>query len=400
MQSESHCGLLFPRDGFKKKLSKITILRWTQNTGSNVGAMRFKFGYSFVILAILVFAGCAESEPPLAGAIPTVTPATGMRSLVRAFADDKRLGVTNLTFLRDSLFVGTNVGLLRIEEQKVESIYRWYKTYNVTDGPWYGAHRLEIWMVRLEDRQLIKFDGRDWFKVSPPTPPNGFFGRGEFVDGYEGVGKSGNFYLVGGGHSWTWTNSGDWSLNPAPPAPEFSRVVGLAEVGELLLYVVQIRGCPFPDCEFAGYWNSGGQWRSPIPLRVGNVKQVVSASDAVFIRGEKGELIRVVGEEVKKMDTPGPCEAIARTDDGKLLASFTNAGIYRLDEKWMHLWDSPYPRLEGEHSVYLTEHDGVVALATASLRQLKEGRWYRTGSDALWLSDQGNLRQIDLVPKE
>jgi hypothetical protein len=363
-------------------------------------AMRHKLAASLIIVVAL--AGCAAPPEPLAEAIPTRLSATEMRRIVEKFAADKLLQISGIAFLNDSLFVGTNVGLILVEENKAEALHRWYKTYNVISGPWHGANRSQLWMLRVDDRHLVQFDGKAWRRVEPPTPPNGFFGRGEFLEGFEGEDR--NFYIVGAENSWHWNDSGDWILNPFPsPATQFSGVVGLAELKDRLLYVVHVGNCALSsDCDFSVYWNDDGKWLPPVSIPIRTVVQVLSASNAVFILGANGELVRIVGQEAVVIPTPGRCEAITRTTAGELLGSFTNEGIYRLDQenRWLKLQDTPYPKSEGEHRAYLAESHGVIAFATASVPQLVSGTsdvFKSSGSDALWLTDGGAFRHVDLV---
>ena len=100
------------------------------------------------------------------------------------------------------------------------------------------------------------------------------------------------------------------------------------------------------------------------------------------------------------METPGFCEAMARTTEGKLIASFRGTGIFELDGSWNKLFEDPYEGSGGEHWAYLAEHDGSVSFATAAKGHRKSGpgneRHYK-GTDALWISEDTRLVRVDLM---
>jgi hypothetical protein len=120
----------------------------------------------------------------------------------------------------------------------------------------------------------------------------------------------------------------------------------------------------------------------------------------VFVRGEKGDLLRVEQNKVTPVEIPAPCEAISSTSQGKLIASFRGAGIFVLEKTWIKLFDYPYPDSEGEHRAYLAENNGIVAFATAAVPQLKrknnKEEWYYTGTDALWVSEGDRLVRVNI----
>jgi hypothetical protein len=120
----------------------------------------------------------------------------------------------------------------------------------------------------------------------------------------------------------------------------------------------------------------------------------------VFVRGEKGDLLRVGQNKVTPVEIPAPCEAINSTSQGKLIASFRGAGIFILEKSWVKLLDYPYPKSEGEHRAYLAESNGMVAFATTAVPQLRlkehKEEWYYTGTDALWVSESNQFVRVNL----
>ena len=147
-------------------------------------------------------------------------------------------------------------------------------------------------------------------------------------------------------------------------------------------------------CRYFAHWGEASGWGLPVALpALGTFVYVASTGSAIYARGEHGMLYRLEPGGAVEIATPAPCEAIAATTSGKLLASFRDAGIHALDgTSWIKLFDAPYAPFEGEHWAYLAELDGRVAFATGSQRRLrsagkgKEPLALVTGRDALWVS--------------
>lgn len=354
----------------------------------------------FILIGALLV-GCGGDRPPPAPAQPKSLPATDVAKFARALPSYTRFGISGVAFLETRLFVATNIGLLQVQDREIKQLYQWYEKYNVISGPWSDEPRGGIWAHRYDDGYFVRFDRNGWHRIDSPKPPKGYYSRGDLLEGFTGVSDASHFRLIGAGHIWKWSDSGTWSIEPQPPAGESSDVVGFANVGRLLLFVVRMGVCPLPPCTHAAYWQDAGQWRTPLPLSIGRVRQVAMTSHGAFVRGDKGELVRVEAGKATSMDIPGPCEAITRTSDGKLLASFRGAGIFVLEKSWVKLFDDPYTASEGEHWAYLAESKGLVAFATASVPHLKPGtdnQWYFSGTDALWISEGKRLLRVELVP--
>jgi hypothetical protein len=83
---------------------------------------------------------------------------------------------------------------------------------------------------------------------------------------------------------------------------------------------------------------------------VSQVRQVLGTVDGIFARSDKGELVRLDDNGGALLETPGKCDAIARTSAGKLMASFVGAGVFTLtQEGWTKALDYPYGPSEDEH---------------------------------------------------
>ena len=352
-----------------------------------------------VLLAALL-SGCGEDKPPLAPAQPKNLPVTDVANVARELPNYTRFGISGLAFLSNRLFVATNIGLLEVQGREVKQFYRWYDKYNVISGPWSDEPRDGVWVHREDDGYFVRLDHNGWNRIDLPKPPKGYYTRGDFLEGFVGISDKSHFYLIGAGNVWQWSDAGGWLIEPQPSAEKFSDVVGFADFGTLQLYIVRSGACALPPCNYAAYWYDAGQWHAPLRVPISRVSQVVAVSQGAFVRGSNGELLGIDVKTVTLMDIPGPCEAITRTSDGKLLASFRGSGIFVLDKGWLKLLDDPYNASEGEHWAYLSENNGVIAFATTSVPQLKQGtdnQWYFSGTDALWVSENKKLARVKLI---
>jgi hypothetical protein len=86
------------------------------------------------------------------------------------------------------------------------------------------------------------------------------------------------------------------------------------------------------------------------------------------------------------MKIPGPCDAIAVTSDGRVIASFRGTGLFRLESTWTRLASAPYSAPDDDHFVHLTERNGSVALARTPFKS----------RGSLWVLDGQQLVRVDL----
>ena len=351
-------------------------------------------------LMTVVSLGCAGRGPTVAPAEPTRRAPSELASIIESQAYHAHLSIDGIAFLDSILYVTTNVGLLEVHGRELRHLYQWYGDDNVVSGPWSDEARERIWLQRDHDNVLLRLDRAGWQKIALPEPPSGTYTRGDILEGFRGIGDSAGFRLVGAGHVWKWSEPSAWAVDSTPPADELSGTIGSARVGNRELYVVSSGGCGYLTCINQGFWHDGGHWGAPVRLAVASVKDVLAASHSVFVRGNQGELLRVDRDAAVVMRTPGLCEAIARTSDGRLIASFRKAGIFVLDAGWRKLLDDPVPTSEGEQWAFLAEHKGVIAFATTTVPQLKSGTtdtWYESGTLGLWVSDGARLMRVETV---
>jgi hypothetical protein len=269
------------------------------------------------------------------------------------------------------------------------------------EGPWVDETSKSLWIHRVHDGSLLRLDETGWHLVALPAPPKGYYSRGDMSEGFRGMSDTSGFRLVGGGgYVWGWSPPDHWILETAPSAPEFSALVGVGFFRGREIRVMRLEFCPPRSCNYAFYRRDGHGWSGGRDLPVGQVRQVLGTADGIFARSDTGELVRFDDNGAVVLETPGKCEAIARTSADKLMASFVGAGVFTLTQDgWTKVLDYPHGSSEGEHFALLAEENGVVAYATSSKPRLvgsaSRAKWEYSGSTALWVSEGGKWVRID-----
>ena len=146
------------------------------------------------------------------------------------------------------------------------------------------------------------------------------------------------------------------------------------------------------------------QWRRQNITDNMEVGHVAVTSDAMYVRAWDGRIFALTPQEVEVVTAPGLCDALARTSDGRLLASFIGHGVYLFGNgRWALRAQWPYGSDEGEHHAYLAEESGEIAYATKSVPHMKRSKevqavpeWSWSGTDALWLLRNGRLERVVL----
>lgn len=107
---------------------------------------------------------------------------------------------------------------------------------------------------------------------------------------------------------------------------------------------------------------------------------------ALLVAGCSAPPAGTLPQGIERMSIPGPCEAIAGTSDGGVVAVFRGAGLFRLDTTWIRLADLPYSASDDAHFVHLAEKNGAVALVRTPFKS----------RGALWLLGGRQLVRVDL----
>lgn len=311
--------------------------------------------------------------------------------------------IAGIAFLGDRLFVRTTIGLLEIQSGAVVRVYRWNLDYGALIGPWGDKAHHSLWLIDPEGANTLRFDGTKWFRHKFPQPLKGHLSRSDRYAGFHGVSNGHDFWLVGAGSAWKWQSETSlWVVEPiftSKESPYFLRSALPLESG-LILLASSARPWQgtFPGHPADVAYAFDGKWsRIENPdTRVFHVDEVPAPTQAGYICSKEREVLHITPKGIEKVDTPGLCEAIASTEESRPLISVKGQGVYERSEmKWTQVARDPYPETEGEHYVFLAEHNGVIAYATSSKRDLKYAST-ETGTVALWLSSGGAFRQVDL----
>ena len=366
---------------------------------SSVGAassVPVSLWFGVASLFALALAGCSEGVGRHGAAVPKTMPPTEIGKRIASLPNYAHFSFSGVAFDAGRLYVTTNIGLIELQGTSVKSLHTWYLSDDVVEGPWVDKTSKSLWIQHVHDGALRRLDETGWHLVALPAPPNGYYSRGDMGEGFRGVSDATGFRLIGGGgHVWIWNPPDRWIIETSPPAPEFSGSLGVAFSRGREARVMRLGFCVMQPCNYALYWRSGNGWSEARNLPIARPRQVLGTADGIFARGDKDELVRLDDGGAVLLETPGKCEAIARTSADRLMASFVGAGVFTLTpEGWTKVLDSPYGPSEGEHWAYLAEKDGVVAYATTSMPTSNGKRV--SGTTALWVAEGGNWVRIDV----
>lgn len=350
------------------------------------------------IVPVLIFpilVACAgltaqSAEPRLVSAAELSTQLRGMPS---AF----RFTISGVGFYQGQVYATTNLGLLVVQGNAIDHVLQWGRS--TLSGPWLDSARNRLWVQRDDNGSLLRLDTGKWSSVPMPPPARGYYSRGDMLTGFGSVDSVHGFWIVGGGGASRFDETGNWTPEPLPPIDRIkNQVLGAAMVGEHMSFVVIDGSTAVPFPQPHALYEQDAAWKS-ISLGEFEFRQVVGVDDTVYVRAKDGSLLAVRHGEVRKLPTLAPCEVIARTTSGTLLAVFTNQGFFTLvGGQWTK--KAPYPSDvgDGEHTSYVAEFDGHLAFATMSNPHIKPGSdpivWTYTGVDALWTIEDGKIARV------
>lgn len=322
--------------------------------------------------------------------------------MVRHFPKDIGFGFSGAAFFQNRLYVSCNLGLVVVSDDGKIELLQWRTHDSVIEGPWLDRASGVLWAQQAADSSLIRFDGKKWDIVPMPSPPKGYFSRGDVLSGFRGVSSDESFWMVGGGFVWRWNSEKRaWKLEPNPPMPNGSDIRAFLPGQDQLIYFVRLG----PDIDFGGSglntaaifaWR--GEWHEFSTADL-HVKQYVRSDAGAYILTEEGGLYEVSHDKPIQVEGPGLCEAIGRTSTGGLLASFANHGVFlRVDESWTLKARIPCPPHEGEHWAHLAEDSGRMVLVTAPVPQLVDppDKFVNSGTAGIWISEGGDFKRLQI----
>jgi hypothetical protein len=343
-----------------------------------------------VLLLFLGLAGCAVPV------VPRSVSADQIPAVIHALRADAPFAPSGAVFFKDKLYVSTNIGLLVIKGTKPELLYKWIPGDDVVSGPWVDIANDALWIHHAHDNYLRRFDGSSWRLVTPPL-----YRRGSSITIARAIGSPNAFWLVFGGHVWRFrVGEPSWVLEPRPPAPQYSETEAVASLGTSMRYVVR-EGSDIGSPRRYAVYDRENNWarqtlaeKMRFPRELGGL---VTTPEGAYVYSQDGRLFMFGPNTVRILETPGRCEAIARTSAGKLLASFVDRGIYVLDSgRWELKAAYPYAPEEGKHWAFLAESNGDIAYATDSARKHQEGKTIYTRPAVIWVVRAGKLARVML----
>jgi hypothetical protein len=350
-----------------------------------------------VLLLALLGACPPRSDDTRVQTQPREIAADDIAAALRRMPPTVGLSFSGVVFFRDRLYLAANAGLFVVNNGRIEKLYQWSGRDPVIEGPWIDRPGSALWFQHARDGSLTRFDGANWQPIALPPPPGGdYYSRGDMLTGFLGLSSPQQYWIVGGGHAWRWGLDSRWVPVPELPAaavPQSSAIRAVAPVEGGLLYVVRLGHEVIPPSPYAVY-DSGRAWASMQIAERMDFREAALTAEALYVRAQDGRLFAIARGSVRAVPTPGPCEAIARTDSDRLIASFTGRGIFALEGgKWVRRAESPYGPEEGEHWAHLAENRGLLAYATTTVPHLDRPD---TGTVALWLGRGPKLVRVPL----
>ena len=119
-------------------------------------------------------------------------------------------------------------------------------------------------------------------------------------------------------------------------------------------------------------------------------EETIATKGMGYIRTTKGELLQVKDNKCVRIAAPGNCEAIARDENGNLIWSFRDLGIFKLTNDWVKLLNSPYLRSELGHAIALAVDQTEIALAFRATGETQS----ESQGPQLWVSINDQWREV------
>jgi hypothetical protein len=362
--------------------------------------------------ALLVGFAVSRAQAPNSGP-PTVLPATKLTALTKALPKYAEFGYSGMAFYKGRLYVGTNLGLMDVEEGRVINLYQFQRDDSVVSGPWLDEANQLLWVLDEHTRELLNFSGTVWHRVALPQPPKGYYSRGDALEGVRPIGNVNGFWLQSGGGVWRWDSTENhWTAVPMPTldSPYADAIIGVTPLGAKLFFIVRHESLSFlvkdgQDFTSDTIVTDDGGWHA-----VANdsgpkffADEWVTANESGFICTRKGELLKVTPQAITRLDSPGECEALARSGSKTLLAGFRRVGIYEFSTDWRLRGAAPYPSGTGDYWAHLSGSGTELAFAIDGKPVVDKSRssgtdmkFTRNAPTALWFSKGAEFRPVDI----
>ncbi|HXM09730.1 MAG TPA: hypothetical protein VN946_07285 [Terriglobales bacterium] len=389
--------------------SLVTLFVMTALAYLLVRLFRHRLGKRSLFLAPLPFVIAVigvplwiRSQAPNSGS-PRALPGAAFNGIVRRLPDYASFSLTGAAYFDNRLYIGSNVGLLEIENGSVARLFQMQKSDSVVSGPWFDRSDHLLWVMDEHTHELLNFNGSIWQRVAMPQPPKGYYSRGEVLEGIKPVGTNAGFWVAAAGGAWRWSaTTRNWMVEPEPPPMSVDdSVLGALPIQGGIAYIVRHELLPFllrPGQPFKSdtitLVNGSGPHELSVREGVSFLAEMWTVANAsAYICDRDGRMLIVSPSEVTPIPTPGGCEAVAVDEQGNLVASFRGHGIFRFTGSEWRLLSSPMPGSgQGEYWAYVAINNDEIAYVTDAKpvvdEQTSHGRnmhWKRNAETAAWI---------------
>jgi len=320
-----------------------------------------------------------EMRPPLE--IPEKILPGKIKTMTSNFIGKTTVDYGQLAFARGKLYVASNIGLIELEGTKVTAVYRWH-VHSRIDGVWSGPRSQSLWLQQAVSNSLSTFDDSGWRNIELPKSDRGFT-RGDMLRGFNITPVGDDLWFSGGPNAWKWNaKNTTWELFTVPgKRTSYEPVQVYAVSGNLVI----IRGANelFGSKANAVLMERTAEdnWNET-ELQECCVKNLTPIGTDIYFRNKSKELIKISNGKKEIIPSPGKIEALTSMGSDKLIASISDDGVYEYKNKWVKLFDAPYPTGVGDRSVHITANDESIALAVSYYAGDKNnnGLWVFSGS--------------------
>ncbi|MFN0277215.1 MAG: hypothetical protein ACKVRN_01295 [Pyrinomonadaceae bacterium] len=370
-----------------------------------------------IICSALFIQGClvrnSDVEPEPIAVLPK-----DVKSILNDIPSYTRFSFTSLSFFNRQLYVGTNVGLLEFQNDRLIRLNKWNDRGDVIDNVLGDTSTESLWLYHSGIGRFVRFDGARWDFVELPIPESGHYTRGDALRGVSFLGNIRGLWMQRGDHPWRWDNDKKGWSPVAIPALQCTFVVDddvyddigcfstVAPFGSTEFVIMHRRFVDQIDFSNKSYlstfpsdsvfYQKNGSWDtlSTETFKSLITKNVVISNDAAFIQSFDDSLFRLSDLQITSIETLGEIDAMTTTTQGNLLVSFRNLGIYEYNNGWVKKFDCPYPSTEPEHFAQIAEDNGQVALAISAKPFGPGPDFQYLGQTALWISDESKMKRI------
>jgi len=341
----------------------------------------------FLLFAALIWFW-VRTEAPNSGPPQLLSPAR-IPGIIHQLPDYAPFSFAGAAYFRDHLYVGTNIGLLQIDDVGITNLYQMQKKDSVVSGPWSDQANRLLWVKDEHTGELLNFDGVRWRRVPMPMPSKGYYSRGDVLAGIKPVGNAQGFWMAAAGSAWRWSAiDAQWIGQRGPELSNISdSVIGVIPMEEGLAYIVRHEPLSFlnkPDEELKSdtvvfISKSGAHELTNLSGTGFLAESWAAAHSAGYVCDRTGKIRLVTVEAIKSIESPGICEAMTANPDGNLVASFRGQGIFRLDGHEWRLLSTAVPKSgHGDYWVYLAVGKNQTAYVMSAQPVIDKQRTTRT----------------------